>query len=518
MTVQAFNKTKINCDSTDKSKAVGMYNNNQTGSTPSHQKQQPDYILPTYSPDVVNIQDVQLLRNQGRDLFRYNPNIRKAVKSNAANAVYTGIKPIFTDERTSKKNMVLQREFRRWAEKSDHVGDLNFYLQQAKTIQALGHTGEMFVIPRPGLPGSRIDLSLQMIEADLVPIWFTKKLDTGSIKQGIEYDNTGRKVAIWVLPEHPGDVTRNIFNNTAVRIPFSQILHIFDPDRVGESRAAPNITSAISKARSVQKVEDATIEHHQQQNAITGFITSPGAAGTGLNADFWGGENTETEQYGNGISATVGSNVPGHNAALQIGTFKQLSTGEDVEFAQLADAGKTYKDFTVINKHAIAAGADSTYAKTTGDLQQTSFSSMREGGQEYQRNIGQNYQMLIIHQLCRRVGEWFLTAATLEGIISVETAQNIFINWIPPGFPYANPLQGVEADIRATRAGFTSRTERAMQAYGSDAATIDEQQNMDNGSADQYGLIYDSDPRATSRSGSAVARELDKAAVIETEN
>lgn len=512
MTQQAFSQTQINLDSPVNKKPV-LKNSHLISTTPRHQKQQPDYILPTSSADAVNERDLQLLRNRGRDLYRYNAQIRKAIRSNAANAVFTGIKPLFIDEETAGKNMLLQRLWRRWVSHSDHVGDLNFYLQHAKIVQGLGHTGEMFVIPRPGLPGSELNLSLQLIEADLVPIWFTKTITTGSIKQGIEYDLTGRKVAVWVLPEHPGERDRNLFNNLAQRIPFEQIIHVFDPDRVGESRAAPNITSSITKARDVQKVEDATIEHHQQQNAITGFITQPGSEG-GINTNFWNDDPNRVE-HGNGLSATVTTNEVGHNSTLQIGTFKQLSLGESVEFASLADAGRTYKDFISLNQHAIAAGADSTYSKTTGDLKETSFSSMREGGQEYQRGIGQNYQMLTIHQFCRRVGEWFLTAAVLDGLINVNTAKNIFIDWVPPGFPHANPVQGVEADTRSVRSGFTSRNRVAMQVTGIDAATIDEEQKRDNSGAEENGLIYDSNPKSTSRSGAAVDHELANAAATE---
>jgi len=500
----AFDKTHINCQSENKAVTASGY---LISNTPWHQKQHPDYRLPTLAPDTVNLRDLELLRNQGRDLYRYNPFIKKSTKSNGANAIFMGIKPLFIDEESGKKNMILQRLFRKWAQHSDHVGDFNLYMQQAKIIQALGHTGEMFAIPRPGQPLSPIDLSLQLIEADLVPITLTKKLKTGEIRQGIEYDPTGRKIAIWVLPRHPQDRNRNILDNKAERIPFEQILHIFDPDRIGESRAAPNMTSAISKARDTQKVDDATIEHHQQQNAITGFITRPGAADMGLPSNFWGDDKLHTTQHANGLIATVGE-IPQTNSALQIGTFKQLSTGESVEFAKLADVGPGYKDFTTLNQHAIAAGADSTYSKTTGDLSRTSFSSIREGGQEYQRNIGQNYQMFIMHQFCRRVGEWFLAAAVLQDFISVQKAQQIFIEWVPPGFPHANPAQGAVADKTNIRIGIISRTMLAMKRTGMDAATIDEEQRRDNASADENGLIYDSDPRKTSNNGQAIEREM----------
>lgn len=510
MSQPAFKNTHITLGS--KSPAA-MHNNEIIGSTPRHQKQQQDYILPTLAPDTVNIRDLQLLRNRGRDLYRYNPLIRRSTRSNAANAVFKGIKPLFIDERTGKKNKVLQKTWRRWVSYSDHVGNLDFYLQQSKIVQALCHTGEMFIIPREGLPFSPVDLSLQLIEADLVPVTLNKPLPTGEIKQGIEYDTTGRKVAIWVLPHHPGDHTKSAFNNKARRIPVEQILQIFDPDRVGESRGAPNITSVISRSRDMQKIDDATIEHVQQQNSITGFITEPGAQGLDLSKGFFGNTIPTGEEHGTAaLSATVGATAR-TNAALQIGTFKRLGLGEGVEFADMADAGRNYKDFMNLNQHAIAAGADSTYSKTTGDLSKTSFSSMREGGQEHQRGTAQNYQMPLIHQGCRPVGQWFLTAAVLQGIVTVEEARNIFVEWVSPGSPHANPLQGAEADNRTIRSGTTSRSRVAMERTGIDAATLDEEQMRDNESADEHGLVYDSDARKTSRSGSAVDQALDNSIV-----
>lgn len=485
--------------------STATISDHHNGAIPTHQRQQSDYMLPTISPDRANIRDLEVQRNRGKDLFRYNPNFRKAIKSNAANAVYTGIQPLFLRRSDSQKITVLMELWREWVPYSDFQSLLNIYLHQAKAVQALGHTGEIFAVARSGNIGSPIDLSVQMVEADQVPIHLNAVGDNGEfIRHGIEYNAEGRKAAVWVMPHHPGDHTFFSVLEKLTRFSVENIIHIMDPDRIGESRGSPNALSAIAKARDLQKMQDVTLEHTTQQNALTGFIRPGINNGSGVNTDWLGDNDGQT-------SAPIGDSV------LRLGTFKVLSQNQDVSFATMADAGRNYKDFTVMGKHELAAGTDSTYSKTTGDLTQVSFSSMREGGQEYQRGIKQNYQMLLEQQMCFKVNNWFIQAAVFAGRITATEAAQVFVKNVPPGFPYANPLQGVEADIRAVRAGFKSRTDVAMQTGGTDAETIDRENAADQQSATDNELVYDSDATQRTRSGGEIDNEL-AASAVEDDN
>jgi capsid protein len=58
--------------------------------------------------------------------------------------------------------------------------------------------------------------------------------------------------------------------------------------------------------------------------------------------------------------------------------------------------------------------------------------------------------------------------------------------------------------LLAIRAGLMSRSE-AISAFGYDAEDVDREIAADNRRADDLGLIFDSDPRRTSKDGASLA-------------
>src|SRR3546814_19484327 len=78
--------------------------------------------------------------------------------------------------------------------------------------------------------GLTVPLQLQVLEGDYVP--FDKNEDLGGgayIEQGIEFDRIGRRVGYWMFRQHPGDPSNRGFQNaTPIRVPASEVLHIYD--------------------------------------------------------------------------------------------------------------------------------------------------------------------------------------------------------------------------------------------------------------------------------------------------
>ena len=77
--------------------------------------------------------------------------------------------------------------------------------------------------------------------------------------------------------------------------------------------------------------------------------------------------------------------------------------------------------------------------------------------------------------------------------------------WVPEGGPYCHPVQDVDADVKAIRAGLTSRTRRTL-AQGEDPESVMDELASDNAAADERGLVLDSDPRMVSAAGLTQAR------------
>jgi len=74
------------------------------------------------------------------------------------------------------------------------------------------------------------------------------------------------------------------------------------------------------------------------------------------------------------------------------------------------------------------------------------------------------------------------------------------VRWVPQGWPYINPVQDVNAQKLAIRAGLTSRSASVLK-QGEDPEQVDQENAADNTRADGLGLQYDSDPRARDVAG-----------------
>jgi capsid protein len=149
---------------------------------------------------------------------------------------------------------------------------------------------------------------------------------------------------------------------------------------------------------------------------------------------------------------------------------------------------------------------------------------------EAQRIWEQFQNQLLIAQFCTPVWRDFMIEAFKVGMFEAKDfAFNprpfLKVKWLKPGWPYVNPQQEANADKIAVRSGFVSRTDVAGRR-GYDVSEVDEENASDIERANSYGLVYDTDPRATSNSGQAQsqdpasekkAAENDELDLVETE-
>ena len=79
----------------------------------------------------------------------------------------------------------------------------------------------MFLRFRPRRPedGLIVPLQLQMIPSEMLPLTRTEQVLGGNtIRQGIEFDRIGRRVAYHFLRRHPGDMTDPGLAGETVRV------------------------------------------------------------------------------------------------------------------------------------------------------------------------------------------------------------------------------------------------------------------------------------------------------------
>ena len=182
-----------------------------------------------------------------------------------------------------------------------------------------------------------------------------------------------------------------------------------------------------------------------------------------------------------------------------------LEPGEDVKFTDPADVGGNYEAFERQTLLRIGAGLGMPYDMLTGDLSQTSYSSIRAGILSFRRLCEQVQYGVFIFQFCRPVWQAFIEAAVLAGELDARDyqanrADYLAVEWHTPKWAWVDPEKDVKAEIMAIRAGLKSRS-MAINETGKDEEEVDQQIAKDNERADELELVLDSDPRRTDLRG-----------------
>jgi lambda family phage portal protein len=265
-----------------------------------------------------------------------------------------------------------------------------------------------------------------------------------------------------------------------VRVPASEIVHLFRPLRPGQIRGEPWLARALVKLNELDQYDDAELVRKKTAAMFAGFITRM---------------SPEDNLMGEGLPDANGAAMAG----LEPGTMQILEPGEDVKFSQPADVGASYAEFLRMQFRAVAAAMGITYEMLTGDLTQVNYSSIRAGLLEFRRRCEAIQHNVIVHQLCRPIWRAWMEQAALEGALALpQFNQNkrdyLAAKWIPQGWQWVDPKKEFDAMLTAIRAGLLSRSE-AISAFGYDAEDIDREIAADNQRADELGLVFDSDPR-----------------------
>jgi lambda family phage portal protein len=425
---------------------------------------------------------LQTLRNRSRAAVRNDPYAATALDKLGSNHIGTGIVPM-----PKHSDATIRRELQDlwgdWCEESDADGQLDFYGQQLLVARSMFESGECFVRLRPRSlkEDLAVPLQIQILEPEFVPHDKNGKAPNGNnIRQGIEFNQTGKRVAYWMYRNHPGERGQCAYNDL-IRVEASQILHIFEPTRPGQLRGVPHLAPVLLRMKTLDEFDDAVLFRQEVANLFAGFISKPNPE----NSMFPGMQATETQGF-----SMVG---------LEPGTMQELEPGEEVAFSKPPDAGNNYDEFMRQQLAAVAAGIGLPYELLSGDLRNISDRVMRVILNEFRRRVEQRQHGIFVHQLCRPIRKAWMDMAVLSGAIVLPGyAKNPRVyrrtNWVPQGWPYLHPVQDVQADQKLVRAGFTSRSAVILKR-GEDPETIDREIEEDNARADRMNLHFDSDAR-----------------------
>lgn len=443
------------------------------------------------------------LRSRSRQLRRNNPLVDGGASGYIANIIGSGINPRWQIKDNPQLKEEIQELWNDWTEESDFYDLLDFYGQQSLGVSAMIDAGEFlcrFIDAGPG-EYETVPLKLQLLEADHLDEKFNSVAPNGNeIRMGIEIDQLGRRQAYWLWNEHPGEMLSFTSNATErIRVPREDMIHVFSPQRIGQMRGRPWLSSIIVKLHELDQYEDAELVRKKTAAMFGGFITQAqdyDAAAAGII-----GRSLGTDGNSNDI------------IALEPGTFPVLPVGKDVKFSNPVDVGTTYEVWIKQQIREIAVGMGVTYEQLTGDLSGVNYSSIRAGLLEFRRRVNQLQYQILIHQFCRPIARRWMDAAVLCGALRIpdyypHRRRYRRVKWRPDGWPWVDPVKDQLAQQMAIRNGFKSRA-RVVAELGDDVETVDAEIVEDNKRADSAGLVLDSDPRKTNTSG-AVQKATEK--------
>lgn len=435
-------------------------------------------------PNAATLCELATLRARSRELGRNNPNAKAARRAYVRNMIGTGIKARWGDEE-------VQELWEEWIQEADAYGQTTFHGLQALVAGTEFESGEAIARFRPRRleDGLSVPLQVQVLEPDHLDESYSTGLPSGQvIHAGVEFDALGRRSAYHMFRSHPGDMLPLLRATDAIRtrVPAGEIMHIYEMLRPGQVRGVPAASAAIVRLYELDQGDDAELVRRKMAAMVAAFIKTSGEEISAFG---------KTEDDDTGGNKVVG---------WEPGMVSELPDGTDIRFSDTPDTGNNYQPWITYNLRAIAAGYGITYEQLTGDLSQLNFTSLRMGLQEFRREMEMRQASMIIFQFCRRTAVRWLNMAVIAGYIRRTPAEIRKLirklEWRPQGWAYIDPVKDRLAEQMDMRNGTDSR-QSIIARRGRDAEKVDQEIVEDNARADEKGLVFDSDPRNTAKSG-----------------
>lgn len=418
--------------------------------------------------------------SRARYLVRNNPYALGATECFTANLIGAGIIPSWNIEDDQQK-AALQKAWLTWTDEADSEGVTDLYGLQRRMARELFIAGECFVRRRPRYlsDGLSVPLQLQLLPSEMCPTELNMVGDNGNfIRQGIEFDAIGRRVAYHFWRVNPGDVTQSQSFGEMTVVPAGEVLHIHDPIEAGQIRGLPRLTASIVPLWALDGYDDAEIERKKTSALFSLFVKRNDPEG-----EFFDKAAEDRAKAGDGV-ATV---------TLEPGSAQVLLPGEDIATAAPADVGPNYEAFQYRQLVRICSSLGLPYASVTGDMVRANYSNQRAALLEMRRRMEALQYGVMVFQACRPIAKWFLDAAELAGSLALKDyakapAPYLDIKWIPPKWAWVDPLKDVQAAAISVDNGFQSRSS-VIIAQGDDPLQTDKEIAADQQRVKDMGIV-----------------------------
>jgi lambda family phage portal protein len=329
--------------------------------------------------------------------------------------------------------------------------------------------------------GTKVPLSVEMIEADYLPFWFR---DAGlGIEQSIERNGWGKARAYHVLKNHPQDVSYSSGYTDMRRIPAEKMAHLKLTQRFRQSRGVSVFATIMSRLEDIKDYEESERIAARVAAAMCAFIKR------GNPDDYDPTNNKEDREF---------KLAPGM-------IFNNLAAGEDIGMINSNRPNPELGNFRNTQLKAACAGAGVNYPSVSKD-----FSGTYIGLRLSVVDADANYSTLtniFIGKTTKKVYKKFVKMAVLSGQLVIPSDLDINTldkaEYYGPKMPSVDPLKEGRANIEAEAAGHRS-PQQTIRANGGNPDAVYEQiktwQKRAEGDGIMFSTFKSDNPQPTSYS------------------
>lgn len=413
------------------------------------------------------------LAARARFVVANNPLGAAAVQAWTAQAIGAGIKPSSLHPEPAIR-AALSSLFSAWTDVSDDEGRTDWYGQQTSLLRSMIVSGEGLALMLNTDQGLRI----RILDPEQLDASYSAKLETGRIIQGVEFNNSGQRVAYHIWDSPIGlDLA---FQRQRKRIPAEDVIHCFRPDWPGMVRGCSWFSPALVRLSDLDGWRDSQLVRQRTASMFAGFVVSSDGSAAPLDGDQSG-------------SAVIGSIEPG--------VLTYLDPMQDIRFSDPAKIGQEVIDFASICERevAIALGLP---AHAFGDVASANYSSLKAANTAWKARVESFVWSVFIYQVCLPVWRRWATITVLSGAVSTTVEAAMPVKHICPVFPSLEPVKDSTANIQNLAAGLTTRRQ-ILGEMGEDVEEVDRILAEDNARAAELGLVFSTTPQPVNEPASA---------------
>ena len=401
------------------------------------------------------------LRARARELGRNNPYVRQYLNLLRVNVIGPEGFKLQAQVRNNNGRLAklmndrIEGAWADWSRAPTVDGKLSSVDFQQLALEAVAKEGEVLVRMHRGFDNAH-GFAIEAIDPDHLDELFFRPRGTNAaeIRMGVEVDAFGRPLAYHVWDSSPFGGFPAPAQRKRVRIPADEIIHLYDPDRVNQTRGVTWLAPVMYALNMLDGYEEAEITACRiAASAMAFFTRKEGQAG----------EFTPDEKNAMEIEANPG-------------TFAFAPEGYDLSTWDPQHPNANYQAFVKGALRKIASGLGLSYNVLANDLEGVNYSSMRSG-LLIERDLWRSLQRWWTGAFLERVYPEWMGMSLLAGGLELDSRDpRKFLNsrWVARGWPWVDPSKDTDAGLKEIQAGLGSRT-ALLAEQGKDVEEVFEQ-------------------------------------------